>query len=156
MRLLSVLIVLLLSLNFQAKAGDTTTVTILEDGLWTWYGNIYGEGSFPNNKTYRKVTFKYTLGCPDGGCSDWDYSTSIYLRKPTGELDTAQNMIYNDLEIARVMTPYGGYWSDPREQTYEFDLTDYQHLLKDSVSFRCWYGGWSAGWNLNLEMEMIE
>lgn len=156
MKRLLLLITASLSSFLNAADGDTTVVNILEDGLWTWYGNIYGAGDFPEGKTYRKVTFKYTLGCPDGGCSDWDYSTSIYLRKPTGELDTANNPIYQDMEIARVMTPYGGYWTEPKEQTYEFDMTDYQHLLKDSVNFRCWYGGWSAGWLLNLEMEMIE
>lgn len=156
MKRLLLLLSLTITTVLTAADGDTTVVPILEDGLWTWYGNIYGAGDFPEGKTYRKVTFKYTLGCPDGGCSDWDYSTSIYLRKPTGELDTANNPVYDDMEIARVMTPYGGYWTEPKEHTYEYDMTDYQHLLTDSVNFRCWYGGWSAGWLLNLEMELIE
>lgn len=252
---LTALISFLLLFNLKATEGDTTNVIVLEDGLWDWYGNIYGTGVFPNDKVYRKVTFNYTLGCPTGGCSDWDYSTSIYLRHNTGELDSTltdfplflangqevdsvfvtNSLTYNvaydetlindstvasmqivnysdagnpdmpidtvnyyqanfysytyddqgnaidsswnaatdtlvltfnqayvvwevieEYEVARVITPYGGYWSSPREQTYEFDLTDYQHLLKDSVEFRAHYQGWQAGWNLNLEMEMIE
>ena len=242
-------------INIKAAEGDTTEVIIIEDGLWDWYGNIYGTGVFPTDKNYRKVTFRYVLGCPTGGCSDWDYSTSIYLRHNTGDLDSTltdyptfladgsqldtlfisssptYNVSYDDslindssestvqvinfsdaynpdqpvdtvdyylgnfytytydsagiaidsswnaatdtmvlsfnqayvvwevieeYEVARVITPYGGYWSSPREQVYEFDLTDYQHLLKDSVEFRALYQGWQAGWNLNLEMEMIE
>ncbi len=34
----------------------------------------------------------YTLGCPVGGCSQWDYSTAIYVKVHTGEMDsTLQN-----------------------------------------------------------------
>lgn len=53
-----------------------------------WYGNYDEVVNFPDNDdTYRKIIMYYRLSCPTGGCSDWDYTTSITLRHDTGETD---------------------------------------------------------------------
>lgn len=237
-----------------AGDGDTTVIHVYEDEYINWYGNFYGSGVFDGDKDYRKITLKITLGCPSGGCSDWDYSTSLYVQDSTGVLDSnlvdyprfkvngerrdtvfistdttylhffangssdsslayneivyynddnnattptdtvtyfrgnfntvlynnigqPQDTIYfpatdtlvlttfsawdvfeilDDYEIGRIITPYGGYWSQPREHTYEYDITDYQWLLDGDMRFKYFYGGWSSGWNLNVEVELIE
>jgi hypothetical protein len=246
----------LLSVNLMAAPGDTTVVRVHNAAHWSWYGNIDRWGVFPDTgKSYRKVLLKYTLGCPSGGCSDWDYTTQIILRRHTGTLDstlftghafsvggntpdslvyspdttfttqwssannttimvpnTAINVVlygnaqtpwlptdtlrvwpagyYNDVfvggfitdsvyvngitlqnstqtayqpfevvvpvEIARMMTPYGGNYNANWKFPFFFDVTDYANLLHDSVELRAFYGGYSDGFTVTLDFIMIE
>ena len=37
-----------------------------------------------------KIYLHYTMGCATGGCSDWDYTTQIFVRHRTGEIDSTQ------------------------------------------------------------------
>ncbi len=54
-----------------------------------WNGHYDQKVYFPTaGKTYQRVKMHYTLGCPDKGCSEWDYTVSAYLRQPTGRLDS--------------------------------------------------------------------
>jgi len=55
----------------------------------TWYGNYDEWGVLPStDNNYRKVYLHYTMGCATGGCSDWDYTTQIFVRHRTGEVDS--------------------------------------------------------------------
>jgi len=70
-------------------AGDTTTVRIHDHTDMTWYGNYDEWGELPDaTKDYRKVYLNYTMGCATGGCSDWDYTSQIFVRHRTGEIDS--------------------------------------------------------------------
>jgi len=70
-------------------AGDTTTVRIHDHTDMTWYGNYDAWGELPDStKNYRKVYLNYTMGCATGGCSDWDYTSQIFVRHRTGEIDS--------------------------------------------------------------------
>ena len=71
-------------------AGDTTTIRIHDGTDMTWYGNYDEWGVLPNDptKTYRKIYLHYTMGCATGGCSDWDYTTQIFVRHRNGEIDS--------------------------------------------------------------------
>ena len=138
-------------------AGDTTIVRIHDHTDMTWNGNYDVWGELPDTtKNYRKVYLHYTMGCATGGCSDWDYTTQIFFRHRTGELDTSFNEIVENYELARVITPYGSGLSNNWEFTTTFDITDFAHILRDSVEIRCHYSGWSSGFSATLDFEFIE
>ena len=138
-------------------AGDTTTVRIHDHTDMTWNGNYDTWGQLPDaSKDYRKVYLHYTMGCATGGCSDWDYTSQIFVRHRTGELDTSFNEIIEDFELARVITPYGSGLANNWEFTTTFDITDFVQVLRDSVEIRCHYDGWSSGFSATLDFEFIE
>jgi hypothetical protein len=76
--------------SISVFAGDTTTVRIHDHTDMTWYGNYDEWGVLPDaTLDYRKVYLHYTMGCATGGCSDWDYTSQIFVRHRTGEIDSA-------------------------------------------------------------------
>ena len=89
-------LIYLLTLVFSCSvfAGDTTVVRIHDHTDMTWYGNYDEWGVLPNDSTkkYRKIYLHYTMGCATGGCSDWDYTTQIFLRHRTGNVDSTQQV----------------------------------------------------------------
>ena len=252
------LTLLIISCINYVFAGDTTTVRIHDHTDMTWYGNYDEWGVLPDESLeYRKIYLHYTMGCATGGCSDWDYTTQIFIRHRTGEIDSTlqtspsftvngnsvdsvmysdtaiyisswntttnsvdstlsnlleiiyfndvtnptiptdtlyayeagfYNMIFDSLgvivdsiynypdnteitsfynwyqqfevienyELARVITPYGNSLSNNWEFTTTFDITDFEHILRDSVEIRCHYSGWSSGFSATLDFEFIE
>jgi hypothetical protein len=151
------LIALLFVFANNIIASDTTTIRIHDHTDMTWNGNYDEWGVLPDStNSYRKIYLHYTMGCATGGCSDWDYTTQIFVRHRTGELDTALNEIIEEYELARVITPYGGNLSNNWEFTTKFDITDFIHVLRDSVEIRCHYSGWSSGFSATLDFEFIE
>lgn len=64
--------------------------------------------------------------------------------------------VIEPFEIARVITPYGGFYNASWNHTWTFDVTDFAPLLRDSVQIRAFYGGWSDGFTATLTFEMIE
>tara|TARA_B100001248_G_scaffold262725_1_gene261641 strand:+ start:8677 stop:10887 length:2211 start_codon:yes stop_codon:yes gene_type:complete len=71
-------------------AGDTTTIRIHNQTDMTWYGNYDEWGVLPDaSNKYRKIYLHYTMGCATGGCSDWDYTTQIFVKHRTGEIDSS-------------------------------------------------------------------
>ena len=65
-------------------------------------------------------------------------------------------------ELARVITPYGNYmtsnangYNSSWKHTHTFDITDFAPLLKDSVIIRAFYDGWSSGFSVTLNFDMI-
>lgn len=75
--------------TFSANAQEEVVTIPAHDNVhMNWYGNYEETVTFPDNDdTYRKIIMYYRLSCPTGGCSDWDYTTSITLRHDTGETD---------------------------------------------------------------------
>ena len=134
------------AINIKALPGDTIKVQAHQNEHWSWNGAIDKWVVFPQNKTYRKVLLKYTLGCPSTGCSEWDYTTQIKARKRGGGF----------FEIARIITPYAGNFPSNWRYTWTFDVTDYAAILEDSVEIRAFYGGWQDGFTITLDFEMIE
>ncbi|HTL80657.1 MAG TPA: peptide-N-glycosidase F-related protein [Bacteroidia bacterium] len=246
------------SLKISANAGDTTIVNSHTAAHWNWYGSIDNWAVFPDTSHhYRKIILKYKLGCPSGGCSAWDYTTQIFVKRHTGIYDSTlsyspyftvngnaddsvlfnttatynhyydtanavtdstistplmivqyldslnptvptdtlwvypagyYNYIWNasgnivdsvyvnndslwhngqydiytpyevidPIEIARYITPYGGNLTSTWNNTWYFDVTDYAPILHDSVDMRAFYSGWSDGYTITLDFEMIE
>ncbi len=78
--------------SISVFAGDTTTVRIHNHTDMTWYGNYDEWGVLPDaTKEYQKVYLHYTMGCATGGCSDWDYTSQIFVRHRTGAIDSTLN-----------------------------------------------------------------
>jgi hypothetical protein len=150
---------LFLSLTFVSTifAGDTTTIRIHDHTDMTWYGNYDEWGVLPDSTNdYRKIYLHYTMGCPNSGCAEYDYTTKIEILHRTGEIDSSFNEIIESYELARVITPYGGNMHNTYEFTQTFDITDFAQILRDSVEIRCHYSGWGSGWSATLDFEFIE
>ncbi|HLG02907.1 MAG TPA: peptide-N-glycosidase F-related protein, partial [Bacteroidia bacterium] len=64
--------------------------------------------------------------------------------------------IIEPIQIARYITPYGNNLSPSWNNTWLFDITDYAPLLHDSVEIRAFYSGWSSGFAITLDFELIE
>jgi len=135
----------------MASPGDTTKVLVHDNVHWTWNGDKYQKGNFPDgSKTYAKIWLKYTLGCPNTGCSDWDYTTQFKLR------DKINDSTYVNYELGRIITPYGGYLNKNWKHNFYFDVTDYAPLLVDSAEINARYGGWQDGFTISTEFIFIE
>jgi hypothetical protein len=250
--------VFLLAKSATANNGDTTAIRTHNASHWSWYGSFDNWAQFPDTSHhYRKITLKYKLGCPTGGCSDWDYTTQIFVLRHTGTYDSSATQLpyftynstapdsllfsniptynhfydttanatdstlanqfmivlyqnssspstptdtvygypanywnynydstgtitdsvfvssdttmYNSwytvytpyeviepIELARYITPYANNLTSAWNNTWEFDVTDYAPLLHDSVEVRAFYSGWSDGFTVTLDFEMIE
>ena len=70
------------------NVGDTLTVSSHVETHMDWFKNYNEETTFPTTGTYKKIIMEYNLGCPTGGCSDWDYTTQINVLDPTGVIDS--------------------------------------------------------------------
>jgi hypothetical protein len=254
----SVLILFVWSFSLCAATGDTIKVKAHDKKAMTWYGNYDTVAVFPSaTKKYNKIIMHYTLGCPTTGCSQWDYTTQIFLMKKTGAIDSTLKLVpnftvnnnavdtfvYSNLptvktvfnssakttdtipadssfvrlfsdttqpyfqtdsfytwqanyynyifdstgaktdsffvqatdtkvvyktsvyekfdvleryELARVITPYGGYYNKSWTNTFRFDVTDFAPLLHDTVLLRAFYNGWSSGFTVTLDFDLVE
>lgn len=90
MKLLLFVLTLGLSVSMGlASPGDTTRIRSHNAEHMNWYGNFDRWTVFPSNpQNYARVLLRYTLGCPSSGCSEWDYTTQVFVRKPTGVMDS--------------------------------------------------------------------
>lgn len=153
-RILGILFILSATQLF-AGAGDTTHVIPHNKTYLNWYGDFNNWGVFPDsNKRYRKITLFYTLSCPSSKCTDYDYTQQIFVRRKGDTVAAPLN-----IEIARVITPFGGNISQAWSRTYRIDVTDYASLFVDSVEIGCHFEGYpqnNQGWLLTLDFEMIE
>jgi hypothetical protein len=64
--------------------------------------------------------------------------------------------VKDPIELARVMTPYGAYYSPSWSFDYWFDVTDYLPILHDSVEMTVRYEGYSDGYAFSVSFFMIE
>lgn len=250
---------LLVCTGFLAKAGigDTTVVQSHVNTHMSNYGNYDYSTVFPSGTTsYGRVLMKYRLGCPPTGCSDWDYTTEVKARVPsgrfdstatqypsftangatvdsfpyvytptwsyflnvnTGNSDSIQNLLtriyifgdslnptvptdsdfvfpagyYNyiytsgvvtdsifvnysgiyqqdfitvysvfevieDFELGRMMTPYANGFALTWGRDYWYDVTDLIPVLKDTLTVRILYSGYSDGFSANITFYFIE
>lgn len=180
--LVLVLLGLTSTLSFAAP-GDTTVIRAMDHMDMTWYGNYRDTVVLPDGSvSYNKILMVYTMGCASNGCSDWDYTTAIHLNEQTGMydstvasidtistnplvIDTTWNVfeVIRPWELGRVITPYGGYmrqgsagYNNNWEHPFVFDVTDFAHLLKDTVALSAIYKGWSSGFSATVDFIFIE
>lgn len=166
---------LLLMTGLQAGPGDTTLVPAHQKVDMTWYEAYRQWAVFPDSSHgYHRIWLRYELGCATGGCSDWDYTTLVSLLRKTGRTDSAvkridtvsqQPLVIDTIwryfperervELAKVITPYGGNLPQQWSRVFYFDVTDYYPLLRDSVELEVFYQGWSSGFSATLDFLMI-
>lgn len=74
---------------FRTIAGDTISVRSHDNVHMNWYGSYDRWALFPSDtSSFERIWLIYTMGCPTGGCSDWDYTTKIQIRHRTGAIDS--------------------------------------------------------------------
>lgn len=85
-------------------------------------------------------------------------------------VDTTWNVFdkIEPYELGRFITPYGTYmnfrnqayrtagFDSSWKHTFVYDVTDYAMLLKDSVTIRSKYNGWSSGFGATIQFVFIE
>lgn len=151
-----------------AAEGDTTIVISHNTQILDWYGNFDSLATFPDHSvTYRKIYMEFELGkyhCEGynpsnpgegegqtGWCGDWDYD--VHILAMTADGDT--------IELGELITPYansnfpataGWDWKHP----YLFDVTDYYPILKNDVTIRIFYSGYSGGFTGTVKFYFIE
>ena len=99
---------LLAASSFSATAaeGDTLTVRAHDATHLPWYGAYDETAWFPTSgMSFAKVLMVYTIGCPSGGCSGWDYTTQVEI-EPNNSSGVSSG---GPVELARIITPYGGF-----------------------------------------------
>jgi len=117
-----------------------------------------GVRSFPSRVQFpppsvdlRQVLLTVTFACPDSlRCAEWDYLDHILVH-PIGTSDT--------LEVARMLTPYGGFYKSPWSFTWQVDVTDFSTVLRDSVEVIYVHSGYEPnndrGWAVTLNFACI-
>lgn len=82
-------VILLICFSNILMAEDTLKIISHERTHMNWYGAFREQTFFPTkSESYRKVVLNYTLGCPDKGCSEWDYTTQVFINHKDGTLDS--------------------------------------------------------------------
>lgn len=105
---------------------------------------------------FRKVVLFVTYQCPDGlKCGEWDYIDGVYLRRLGDE-----NSPSRDIEIARLISPYGARFDSTWSFTWHLDITDYSLFLHDSVEVDFVHTGYESntdrGWLITLDFAITE
>lgn len=93
---------------------------------------------------YSKAILQIDLGCATYGCCAWDYTYRGFISQKIND------STYNDIEVARLITPYSSFMRKGRYgydstwvHPYLYDVTDYLPLLRgDSVLYSASTGGW--------------
>ena len=132
---------LLLLIIFSQE--DTTFIQAHNYVDLDWNGNYDAWANFPDgSQTYRKILMHYDMRCSSSGCSGWDYTTKIIILDDDGTDENGNQVFSNAQTLANVVTPYGTYmqgsgtegFSPDWVHRYTYDVTDFAHLLVDSLS----------------------
>lgn len=158
--------ILFASTSFAAP-GDTTTVVFHDVEELSWHDNYDADNILPDGSvSYNKIILEFELGkyaCDGydpsnpgegsnqtGWCGDWDYDVHVQ----------AINANDKKVELGRLITPYANH-NFPRtplewKQSYYFDVTDYYTFLKDDMTLRIFYAGYSGGFTGTTKLHFIE
>lgn len=158
----SLLVAAMCALYLSAGPGDTFTVNthnkvVIKTNPAVGNTKYYGWGSFPKSGTrYQKAWAELTFKCAPGlKCGEWDYLNYMYLVKRRGAVNDSLGW-----EIMRMITPYGFYWDNTWKHTWVFDITDFAHLLHDSVQIMYMHTGYEGnadrGWEISLDFKLVE
>lgn len=109
---------------------------------------------FPKkNESVRRIFMDVVLGHPDSiKISHWDYLDHICIRRVGGVHGDSLN-----LEIGRIITPYGGGFKKDWQWKWRVDVSDFANLLRDSVEIEYMHSGFESkdlGWDLSINFEI--
>ena len=123
----------------QASSGDTTVVQTFS--FSDARGTKMRKFLFPNDasKQYEKILMLYSAKCKTTGstaaCGEWDYDQATELLIPAGT-DINGDTIYDVWRLGVFITPYGNNLTMTEGWSWTWDVSDFVHLLKDSVIIR--------------------
>jgi len=145
--------------SFNASGQDTLNVTThdhitINTNQKKGVNSFYEWGVFPSKpENIRRIKMQVTLGHPDSmAIAHWDYLDHIYLRRVGGTQGESK-----DIEIGRLITPYGSSFTKDWSYTWEVDVTDFASLLRDSVEVEYLHSGYEPeklGWALTVNFEI--
>ena len=154
MATLTVLLALLLACGARADVDVPT----FQQEFHNWPEAHVDTFSFPAaSEPFSSVSLTYTLDCPGspGDCDPWDRLGFLSVLVPDG------NGGQTRIEIARIVTPYDitGSWgppygTGPGECGWEFDVSDYSHLLRGEVILSSYIETWigdDRGWQVTAD-----
>ncbi len=160
MLLARLLLTFALVLPAVADPGDTTVVITFTQEL-----HNFAAGGRDNVATFTfpepglecsQITMVYRLDCPGapGDCDPWDRTARLYVQRDLTD------STHEDIEIARVITPYDITGSGrPGYCQWEFDMMEYQSLLRGEVTLHSfvdtWIGG-NQGWLVTCTFYFVE
>ncbi len=117
--------------------------------------NLYPSwGIFPaRDEPIRRIFMEVALGHPDSiNIAHWDYLDPIRIQRVGGKMgDTL------DLEIGKMLTPYGSNFKNDWHWRWRIDVTDFASVLRDSVEIvynHTGYEGSNVGWDLSINFEV--
>ncbi|NJK97021.1 MAG: hypothetical protein HC905_20740 [Bacteroidales bacterium] len=155
-----ILFLLLISLNASAqKPGNLHVIshnrTTVICNPSTGSNSFISWGNFPSEKMpVRKIIMHVTLGSPDSFLTaHWDYLDRINLLRKGGKTGKPLN-----LELGRMLTPYGSIFGKGWSWKWEADVTDFAPFLRDSAEIEYIHTGYEAsnvGWALTIDFEII-
>ncbi|MEM9143217.1 MAG: peptide-N-glycosidase F-related protein [Bacteroidota bacterium] len=105
---------------------------------------------FPSDSVpVRRIFMNVRLGHPDSiNIAHWDYLDPITIKRTGGiHGDTL------DLELGKMLTPYGSNFKKDWDWNWRIDVTDFAPVLRDSVEIEYNHSGYEAttvGWNLDV------
>ena len=116
--------------------------------------SFVGWGTFPTPKeNIRRITMQVTLAHPDSAAiAHWDYLDFINLRRTGGKTGKDHN-----IELGRLITPYGSSFTNDWSFTWEVDVTDFSSLLRVSVEIEYIHSGYEPdklGWALTVNFKI--
>lgn len=159
---LFILLIILVYENVPAFPGDTIHIIthnktkVITDPS-KGYKVYRSMADFPGEEIrFRKAFLYVTYQCPDSQrCGEWDYIDNIYLRKKGSVNDTSL-----DIELARMISPYGSRFTPDWKFTWKTDITDFAFLLHDSVEIEFNHTGYESntdrGWLVTIDFELTE
>lgn len=111
-------------------------------------------GIFPTKEeSIRRIFMEVELGHPDSiNIAHWDYLDPIRIKRVGGA-----NGDTLDIEIGKMLTPYGSNFKKDWQWRWRIDVTDFSSVLRDSVEIaynHTGYEGTNVGWKLNVSFDI--
>lgn len=138
--------------NYGAVGVESITFTVVDQSsnmtvnagnqVWVYVNNTEEivEVELPSYAgAFDQIIGNFDIGCPTGGCDEWDRVSGIDVKGHNGEW----------YEIIRYITPYGVACNS------EIDLTDFMSTLQGKIAFRFRLGTPGNGflYTLNLDYQ---
>lgn len=163
--------------TFTVNGGQMDSVKVKKDTTYkTYYDTTTHLTDSTKNTAYTIVQYKNcsTPTIPTDTVYWWVAGYYNYYYNNTGQIadsifvtaDTAMYLSHcpyysapfdslASYEIARMITPYGGYYAGSWTNPYRFDVTDFSSLLHDSVQIEVAYSGWTSQFTAKCSFEVI-
>lgn len=152
------LVATLPSVLYSAE-GDTTRIQLFGPERLNSQQRTNSPVMLPAGKTFNRIYLKLRQQCPcDRLMGEWDYTVHFYLRNKNGKRDSVGKPLYDDVQIAKYITPYGLGLGNNFSYDWTFDVTDYAFMLtrSDTTLFSIFYDGWSQSMVFTMWLECVE